>query len=78
MHTTRTQHRQVKFTNPRRVKTNRQGQFHTTGKYNTKNTTCIQHVKTTHIQQKIHTTQKIQHKVGILGADLEALRRSPH
>ena len=31
-------------------------------------TTCIQH--------KIHTTQKIQNKVGVLGADLEAWRRS--
>ena len=51
--------------------------LHTTVKYNTNNTTCIQHINTTGIQHKIHTIQKMQHKVGILGAALEALRRSP-
>ena len=41
-------------------------------------TTCIQHVSTKHTQQEIHTSQKIQHKVVILGASLEALRRSQY
>ena len=42
-----------------------------------KNTICIQHVYTIRMQHKIYTTQKIQHKVGILCASLETLRRSP-
>ena len=41
------------------------------------NTTCIQNFNTTRIQHKIYTTQKIQHKVGVLVVDLEALRRFP-
>ena len=76
-HTTRTQHLQGQFPNHRRVKTNNQRQCHTTGKHYTKNITCIQHVNTTHIQHEIHTTRKIQHKVGGLGADLEALCHYP-
>ena len=45
-------------------------------KINTKNTTRIKHVYTTQIQHEIHTTRKIQHEVSVLGAGLEALRRS--
>ena len=46
-----------------------ESKFHTTQK--------IQHVYTTHIQHKINTTRKIQHKMGVLGAGLEALCRYP-
>ena len=35
-----------------------------------------QHVYITCMQHEIHTTQKIQHKAGVLGEDLEALCRS--
>ena len=45
--------------------------------HNTKNTTRIHHVYTTHIEHKIHTTQKIQHKLGVLDAGLEELRCFP-
>ena len=44
---------------------------------NTENKTRIQHVYTTHIQHEIHTIQKIQHKVSLLGAGLEVLFCSP-
>ena len=44
--------------------------------YNTENTTRIQHGYTTRIKHEIYTTQKIQPKVGVLGACLEALRHS--
>ena len=40
-------------------------------------TTRMKHFYTTCIQHEIHTTQIIQHKVGILGAVLEALRFYP-
>ena len=32
---------------------------------------------TTRIQYEIHTTRKMQHKLVVLGAGLESLRRSP-
>ena len=35
-----------------------------------KNTTRIQHVYKTRIQHEINTTQKIQHKVGVLSTGL--------
>ena len=41
------------------------------------NTARIQHVYTTRIKHTIYTAQKIQPNMGVLGADLEALRRSP-
>ena len=44
---------------------------------NFKKTISFKTENTTRIQHEMYTAQKIQHKVCVLGADLEALRPSP-